>query len=55
MNNKVRDLIFFLVCTSLIFPNLPKPMQMNFLGGPIGNKLTFYPLVLGIIYTFWCE
>lgn len=54
MNNKIRDGIFFIICLSLIFNNIPKPIQMNFIGGPLGSKLVFYPLFLGMIYTFWC-
>lgn len=55
MNNKIRDVLFFIICISLIFNNIPKPIQMNFIGGPVGNKLVFYPLSLGIFYTIYCE
>lgn len=39
----------------MIFNNIPKPMQMSFLGGPLGNKLSFYPLIFGIIYTVYAN
>ncbi len=47
--------VFFCTCFSLMFNNVPKSIQMNFIGGPVGSKLVFYPLVVGMIYTFWCE
>ena len=37
MNSTIRDYIFFLLCFSLIFDNIPKPIQLNFLGGEVGN------------------
>ena len=55
MNTKARDILFFIICISLIFNNVPKPIQMNFIGGLVGNKLVFYPLFAGILYTVWCE
>ena len=55
MNTKARDILFFIICISLIFNNVPKPIQMNFIGGLVGNKLVFYPLFIGILYTVWCE
>lgn len=55
MNNKIRDVLFFIICISLIFNNIPKPIQMNFIGGPVGSKLVFYPLIIGMLYTFWCD
>lgn len=55
MNVKYRDLIFFLICFSLIFNNIPKSIQMNFIGGPVGDKLVIFPLIIGILYSVWCE
>lgn len=55
MNNKIRDTIFFLICLCLIFNNIPKLLQMRFIGGPLGNKLAFYPVFAGMLYTAWCE
>ena len=28
---------------------------MNFLGGPIGNKLLFYPVFIGLLYTIYYQ
>lgn len=28
---------------------------MNFWGGPVGNKLIFYPFIAGFIYTVYCQ
>ena len=55
MNKKIRDTLFFIIVFSLIFNNIPEPIQMNFLGGPVGNKLVFYPLFIGFIYTGYCH
>lgn len=55
MSTIIRDWLFGIICIALIFNNIPKPIQMNFIGGPIGNKLVFYPLLLGIIYTAYCQ
>ena len=55
MNKKIRNAIFSLIVFSLIFNNIPKPIQANFLGGPIGDKLVVYPLLVGFVYSCWCH
>ena len=56
MSRKVRDFCFFYICILLIFNNIPKFLQMNFIGGSIlSNKLVFYPLFIGFIYTIYCQ
>lgn len=55
MKNNYKNILFFLICFFLIFNNIPKIIQMNFWGGPIGNKLVFYPLIVGFIYTGYCH
>ncbi len=55
MNVKVRNAIFFLMVFALIFDNIPKPVQLNFLGGPAGGKLVVYPLLVGFLYSFYCH
>lgn len=55
MNIKIIDKIFFLICFCLIFLNIPKLIQMNFMGGMLGNNLVFYPLIIGFIYTIYCQ
>lgn len=55
MNVKVRNAIFFLMVFALIFDNIPKPVQLNFLGGPAGGKLVVYPLLAGFLYSFYCH
>ena len=54
MNRKICNIIFFFMCFSLIFNNIPNSFQLNFLGGPVGNKLVVYPLIIGVIYTAYC-
>lgn len=55
MNNKIRDTLLFFICFALVFNNIPTGVQMNFLGGPVGNKLAFYPLFLGFIFTAYYQ
>lgn len=55
MNSGYRNIIFFFICFFLIFNNVPKAIQMNFIGGPVGNKLVLYPLLVGFVYTVWCQ
>ena len=55
MNNKIRDSLFFIIVFSLIFNRIPEPIQMRFIGGPVGSKLVFYPLLIGMLYTCYCH
>lgn len=56
MNNKVIKVLFFFVSFFLIFNNIPKVAQMNFIGSEtLGNKLTFYPFFIGAVYTIYCQ
>ena len=55
MNRKICDILFFFICLFLIFNNIPKIIQMNFLGGFLGNKLSFYPIFIGLVYTSYCQ
>ena len=58
MTDKVKrfkDAIFFLIVFSLIFNNIPKSVQMMFLGGCVGDKLVFYPLVVGMFYSVYIQ
>ena len=56
MNKKAINILFFFISLFLIFNNVPKIIQMNFIGGgTLGNKLVFYPLIIGLIYTIYCQ
>ena len=55
MNRKIRDILFFLIVFTLIFNNIPKPIQLNFIGGSVGGKFCVYPLLVGFLYSFWCQ
>lgn len=55
MNKKIRDIIFLCICFSLIFNNINTPKILYSLGGPLGNKLAIFPLIIGFIYTLWCQ
>ena len=49
MNKKIRDIIFLCICFSLIFNNINTPKILYSLGGPLGNKLAIFPLIIGFI------
>lgn len=53
--NKSFNIIFFFIILFLIFNNIPKVIQMNFLGGSVGSKLIFYPVFIGFVYTIYCQ
>lgn len=55
MNTKIRNSLFFTICFSIIFSNIPGGIQLNFIGGSIGNQLVLYPLLVGLIYTLYCK
>lgn len=55
MSSKIKNQLFFLICFTLIFNNIPKVLQMNFIGSVLGDKLVFYPLIIGFVYTIYCE
>lgn len=55
MNQFIVNKIFFLLCFSLAFNNIPKILQMNMLGSVVGDKLVFYPLIAGLLYTIYCQ
>lgn len=55
MNRKVRDILFLLICVAVTFNNIPKPIQLNWLGGPVAAKLVIYPLLAAWGYSFWCR
>jgi hypothetical protein len=56
LNNKnveLKDLLFFLICACIPFDNIPKLVQFNFWGGPIGNQFGVYFIFLGFILTLF--
>lgn len=50
---KVRDRIFILLCLCIPFVWTPKILNMDFIGGPVGKELIFYPILLLFVYTFY--
>ena len=49
------NVLFFFISFFLIFNNISKVLQIDFLGGPVQSKLVFYPLVIGFAYTIYCQ
>lgn len=55
MNRQFIDIIFAVLVFSLPFKYIPKVFWQNFLGGPFGQDLVVYPLLIGFIYTIYCQ
>ena len=55
MNFNIINILFFFISFFLIFNNVPKILQVNFISGPLYGKLVFFPFILGVIYTIYCQ
>lgn len=55
MNYKIRNILFLLISFFLIFNNVAKVIQQNNIGGSLLDKLVFYPIFIGLIYTVYCQ
>lgn len=55
MNTRYIDILFFFMCSTLIFNCIPTWLQANFLAGPMGLQLSFYPAIIGMFYTIYCQ
>ena len=55
MNQKVIDILFSILVFSLPFKYIPKLFWQTFLGGPFGQDLVVYPLLMGFVYTCYCQ
>lgn len=49
------DIIFGIIIFSLIFITIPNEIRFNFLGGIFSRQLMLYPLLMGILYTIYCQ
>lgn len=50
-NSRIIDVLFFLIVFLFMFDEVPKPMQLKMLGGPIADDLVVYPVIVSIVYT----
>lgn len=55
MNRKFIDVLFAVLIFSLPFKYIPRAFWQNFLGGPFGQDLVVYPLLIGFFYTAYCQ
>lgn len=55
MNQKICDILFGSIVLFLIFNKVPANMNLRFWGGPFGEHLSIYPLIVGIGYTLYCQ
>lgn len=55
MNRRIINFLFFIIVLFLIFNNIPKWLQTNFIGSILQTKLLLYPILIGLIYTLYCQ
>ncbi|MDU5281701.1 MAG: O-antigen ligase family protein [Dialister sp.] len=55
MNRKYVDIIFAFIIFSLPFKYIPQVLWQTILGGPFGQDLVIYPLLIGGVYTAYCQ
>ena len=55
INKKVINGLFSVIVFTLIFNNMPKNIQIIFIGGLLQNKLIFYPIFIGLVYSIYCQ
>lgn len=55
MNRKFIDGLFIFLVFSLPYIYVQRIFWQPFLGGPFGNSLVVYPLIIGYIYTGYCQ
>ncbi|MBQ0067061.1 MAG: O-antigen ligase family protein [Phascolarctobacterium sp.] len=55
MNKKFCDILFYLICATLCFVDIPTFLRCEFVFGSISSKLAFYPLFVALVYTLYCQ
>lgn len=50
MSISLRNKLFFLIVLFVIFCNIPKMVQLNFLGSFLAKDLSLYPILIGVVY-----
>lgn len=51
MSISLRNKLFFIIVVFIIFSDIPRLLQMNFLGSFLGKDLSFYPILVGVLYS----
>ena len=49
----LRNKLFFVIVFFVIFPNVPHLLQANFIGAFLGKDLSFYPILVGVLYSVY--
>lgn len=55
MNNNIKNILFFFIVFCSIFNNFYSIHPMKLFAGILSDKLVFYPLFLGMIYTCYLQ
>lgn len=53
MNISLRNKLFFLITFCVVFTQIPRFLQLNFLGSFLGKDLSLYPILVAFIYYAW--
>lgn len=51
MNTVLRNRLFFIIVFCVIFAHIPHILRLNFIGSFMGKNLSFYPVMIGMVYT----
>lgn len=55
MNHIIRDRLWYLMVLFSIFATIPQIIRFNFLGAVFAGKLSFFPLLAGLLLTLYYE
>lgn len=55
MNHTIRDRLWYLMVLFSIFATIPQIIRFNFLGAVFAEKLSFFPLLAGLLLTLYYE
>lgn len=55
MNHIIRDRLWYLMVLFSIFATIPQIIRFNFLGAVFAEKLSFFPLLAGLLLTLYYE
>lgn len=50
-NKRNYNLLLFIIIIALVFNDIPEILRLNFIAGIMAEKLSIYPIIVGIIYT----
>ena len=55
MNYLLKNRLWFLMVLFTIFATIPQMIRLNFIGAVFAEKLSFFPLLVGLLLTLFYE